>query len=160
MAVHTHHDVVDTPGGQTTAVARTRHFSPGQLLSGAVGLVLVVFGIMAVVRTGVDSSLNTPGTDIMGLAHSTWIGFAELGAGLLLLVGSADVTMRGVAGAIGALLVIAGVVVAAGTSQLLRDIGTERATGWFLAVMGGIALLGSMIPSLSRTDRAVATDRR
>src|SRR5690348_2987106 len=111
MALYTHRDTVDTPYERTTAVARTRHFSPGQLLTGAVGLVLVIFGIIAVVRTGVDGSLNTPPSDILGLTHSSYVGFAELAAGLLLLIGSADASFRGVGAVIGALMLIAGIVV-------------------------------------------------
>jgi hypothetical protein len=159
MAMYTHHDVVDTPQARTTEVARARHFSPGQLVTGAVGVVLVIFGIIAVTRTGVDGSLNRPPTEILGLTHSAWVGFAELAAGLLLLVGSADAAFRGVAGVVGALMVVGGIVVAAGTTKMLLQIGTERSTGWFFAVMGGIAILGSMLPSLVRTDRAVTTDR-
>src|ERR1700753_2378932 len=97
MSVYREQEVVDTPVGRTTAVAHTRRFSPGQMLSGGVGLLLAVVGIIAVTRTGVDSTLNTPVTSIVGLTHSAIIGFIELGAGLLLLVGSADAAFRGFA---------------------------------------------------------------
>jgi membrane-bound ClpP family serine protease len=159
MAFYAHRDEVDTPHQRTTAVARTHHFSPGQLLTGAVGAVLVIFGVIALVRSGVDGSLNTPPSDILGLTHSAYVGFAELALGLLLLIGSANVAYRGVAGAVGALMVIGGIIVAAGTNKMLLQIGTERATGWFFVVMGAIAILGSMLPSLYRSDRTVSTER-
>ena len=159
MALYTHRDEVDTPNQRTTAVARTRHFSPGQILTGVAGAILVIFGVIALVRTGVDGSLNTPPTNILGLAHSAYVGFAELALGLLLLLGSADVAYRGVAGAVGALMVIGGIIVAAGTNKMLLQIGTERATGWFFVVMGAVSILGAMLPTLYSSERAVTTDR-
>jgi hypothetical protein len=158
MATYEHRDVVDTPHERTAAVARTHHFSPGQLLSGAVGVLLVIVGIIAVTRNGIDGSLEAPTTDIFGLAHSSLVGLVEIGAGLLLLVGSASRSARSVAGFVGALLIVAGIVVAAGTSSLQSDLGTETSTGWFLAVMGAIALLGSLLPSIVRSDREVTSD--
>jgi len=157
MATYEQRDVVDTPQARTSAVARTRRFSPGQLVTGAVGVVLVIVGILAVTRAGIDGSLDTPTTDILGLTHSALGGLVEIGAGLLLLVGSASATSRGVAAFIGAALVIAGIVIAAGTTGLLQDLGTESSTGWFLAVMGGIALLGALVPTFVRSDRAVSS---
>ena|SRR5215207_7297949 len=164
MASYEHRDVVDTPQSRTAAVSRTRHFSPGQILTGIVGALLVIVGIVAVTRTGIDGSLNTPPTDIFGLAHSALIGIVEIGAGLLLLVGSASPSSRGVAAFVGALLVIGGIVVAAASNGLLMDLGTEKSTGWFLAVMGGIALVGALLPTFVRSDRTVTSqdygDRR
>jgi uncharacterized membrane protein HdeD (DUF308 family) len=159
MALYEHRDVVDTPAGRTTSLARTHRFSPGQILSGLVGLLLVVFGVIAVTRTGIDSSLNTPVRDIMGLAHSAWVGLFELLMGLLLLIGSADISVRGVAGGVGVILFIAGIVVAAGTGEILLRIGTERATGWFAAVLGAIAVAASLLPTFLRSDRMVESDR-
>jgi hypothetical protein len=159
MSVYREQAVVDTPVGRTTAVARTRRFSPGQLLSGCVGLVLVVLGIIAVTRTGVDSTLNTPVTNVVGLTQSALVGFIELGAGLLLLIGSADAAFRGAAGFVGALLLVGGIVVAASTAKLLLDLGTSRSTGWFAVVLGAVAILGSLLPTVLRSDRTVASDR-
>jgi len=159
MSSYEHRDVVDTPQTRTSAVARSRSFSPGQLLTGAVGVVLLLMGIVAVTRTGIDGSLNTPPTDIFGLAHSALIGLVEIVAGLLLLVSSASIAARPFAGFVGVVLVIGGIVVAASTGKLLLDLGTEQATGWFLAIMGGIALLGAMVPTFIRSDREVTSER-
>jgi membrane-bound ClpP family serine protease len=95
----------------------------------------------------------------MGLAHSAWVGLFELLTGLLLLIGSADISFRGVAGGIGVILFIAGIVVAAGTGEILLRIGTERATGWFAAVLGAIAVAASLLPTFLRSDRMVESDR-
>jgi len=158
MALYEHRDVVDTPTRTTAAVARNRRFSPGQIVSGALGVLLVIMGVIAVTRCGIDGSLNTPPTDIFGLAHSSYVGIVEIIAGLLLVVGSADQAFRGVAGAVGVILFLGGIVVAAGTNKMLLQIGTERATGWFAMIVGAIAIVASMLPTFHRSERYVASD--
>ena len=153
MALYEHQESNRTPVGRAESVSRTSRFSPGQIISGVVGVVLVVFGIIAVTKTGIDSSLNTPATDIMGLTHSAYVGLAEILTGLLLILAAADSSMRPLTGVVGVLLFVGGIVVAAGTDEMLLRIGTERATGWFLMVMGAIAVLGSLMPSVVRSRR-------
>jgi hypothetical protein len=160
MALYQHQDVVDTPGGHTDTVTRAHRFSPGQVLGGAVGIVLVIFGIIAVTRTGIDSSLNSPPTQIMGLTQSALIGLIELGAGLLLVLSAADIAFRGLMGGIGALLVVGGVIVAAGTNEMLLKLGTLHSTGWFAVVLGAVAIVASAMPSFLHTDRTVRSDVR
>jgi hypothetical protein len=160
MALYQHQDVVDTPVGRTERVTRSHRFSPGQFLGGAVGIVLVLFGIVAVTRTGVDSTLNTPPTQIMGLTQSALIGLVELGVGLLLILSAADIAFRGFMGFLGALLVVGGVVVAAATNKMLLDLGTLHSTGWFAVVMGAIAIFAATLPSFLRTDQTVRSDIR
>ena len=154
-ALYEQRDVVATPEGSTSSVERVHRFSPGQWLGGAVGVVLVIFGIIAVTRTGIDSTLNTPVTNIMGLTHSAWVGIAELAVGLLLILSAADVAFRGVMGALGALLLIGGVVVAASNLKMLLDIGTNRNTGWFGLILGAITLLAAALPSINRSHRVI-----
>ena len=158
MAIYEQHDVVRTPTTRATAVTRDRRSSPGQVVSGLLGFVLVVMGVVAVTRCGIDSSLNTPPTDILGMAHSSWVGIVEIVAGLLLVVSAADEAFRGVAGAVGVILFLAGVVVAAGTDRMLLQIGTERATGWFAMSVGAIAIVASMLPTFHRSERYVSSD--
>jgi hypothetical protein len=160
MALYEHHDVVDTPAGRTSAVSRRRHFSPGQIISGLLGVLLVVMGVIAVTRCGIDGSLNTPTTQIFGLIHSSWVGIVEIVAGLLLVIGAADESFRAVSGVVGVLLFLAGVVVAAASLKLLLNIGTEHATGWFALIVGAIAIASSLLPTFSRSERYVASDER
>jgi uncharacterized membrane protein HdeD (DUF308 family) len=157
VALYEHQESNQTPVGRADSVSRTRRFSPGQIISGVVGVVLVVFGIIAVTRTGIDSSLNTPPTDIMGLAHSAYVGLAEILTGLLLVLAAADLSMRPLTGIVGVLLFIGGIVVAAGTNEMLLRIGTERATGWFLMIMGAIAVVAALLPSFVRSRRETVT---
>ena len=158
MALYEHRESNETPVSRADRVTRTSRFSPGQIISGAVGVVLVIFGIVAVTRTGIDSSLNTPPTDILGLAHSSYVGIAEIVTGLLLVLAAADISMRPLTGVVGVLLFIGGIVVAAGTNEMLLKIGTERATGWFLMIMGAIAVVAAMLPSFVRSRSDARTE--
>jgi hypothetical protein len=158
MAVYKQRDVIDTPQRQSTAVSRRFTFSPGQILGGIVGLVLVLFGILAVTRTGIDSTLNVPVTDVFGLTQSALIGLIEVGAGLLLILGAASAEFRALTGVVGVLLFIGGLIVAAGTASLLRDLGTTKDTGWFALIMGAIAMLAAALPSFVRQERVTRVE--
>ncbi len=140
-----------------TAVTTVRRFSIGQLLSGIVGLILVVFGVVALVRTGIDGTFNRPVADVVGLAHSSIIGLVELGVGLLILLGAVAWDMRALGGFMGVVLFIFGVVVIAASDEILLKLGTERTTGWFLMIMGAIAAATATLPTTTRTTRRVST---
>lgn len=155
MAAYQNRDVVETPDGATSSVTVARHFSPGQILGGLAGAVLLIVGIIAVTTNGIDSSLNQPVSKVMGLSQSSLIGLIEIGLGLLLVLSAASLAMRGLMGAIGALTLVGGIVVAAAGTKLSLDLGAEHGTGWFMVVIGAIAVLGSMMPSIMRTDRRV-----
>lgn len=150
-----HEERIDTPLGTTTETATARRISPGQVLGGMAGAVLTLFGIVAVVRTGVDANLNEPVTEIFGLTHSAYVGFFEIAVGLLLLASASSVAYRGAMGFLGALAIVAGVVVAAASVRILLEVGVQKSTGWFLVVMGAVALAGAMMPSFVRTERQV-----
>lgn len=155
MAAYEHRDVVETPIGATSSVTVGRRFSAGQIIGGLAGAVLLIVGIFAVTRNGVDSSLNQPVSDVMGLSQSALIGLIEIGAGLLLVLCAATPALRGFMGAIGALTLVGGIIVAAAGTKLSLDLGADHASGWFMAVIGAIAMLGSLMPLITRTDRRV-----
>jgi len=157
MTQYQSNEVVETGGQQTVVSARRRRFSPGQVIGGLAGLVLTVIGALAVTRSGIDSSLNQPLTDVAGLSQSALVGLIELGAGLLLIVSAASIELRGLMGFIGALLIAAGIVTAASSTTMLNDLGTEKASGWLLVVIGVVSLVAAMMPSFIRRDRTVSS---
>lgn len=152
---HRHHDLIDTPVGATRATTESRRFSPGQVVSGGLGALLTVMGIVAVTRAGIDSTLNQPVTDFLGITHSSYVGLFEIFCGLVLLLGATGPTYRGATGFAGALLIVGGVVVAAGNLRILLEVGAERATGWMAVVFGAVAIAAAMLPSVSRSSRVV-----
>lgn len=157
MSVSHHRDVVSAPGGTTRATTASHRFSPGQVLSGLLGIVVAIMGIVAVTRAGIDGSLNQPVTQIFGITHSSYVGLFELAAGLLLLVGATSAAARALTGFVGGLMVIGGVVLAAGNLRILLDVGAKQSTGWMLVVFGAVAIVAAMIPSFVRSERVVET---
>jgi len=143
--------------GEKTTVTTVRRFSIGQLLSGIVGSILTVFGVVALVRTGIDGTFDRPVVDVVGLAHSSIIGLVELGVGVLILLGAVARDMRALGGFMGLLLFIFGVVVVAASDEILLKLGTERTTGWFLMIMGAAAAATAALPTTTRTTHRVST---
>lgn len=156
---HDHH-VVDTPDGYVAESVESRSrfaMSPGQLLGGAVGLVTTVIGVLAVTRSGIDSTLNVPVTSVAGLHQSAMVGIGEIVLGLLLVAGAATAWDRALMGFVGGLMFIGGIVVAAASIKMLGDLGTDHATGWTMLVGGVIAMVGAMMPTFVR-DTSVRRD--
>lgn len=158
--MHRDRDIVETPEG-SSEVRTTRSrisMSPGQLLGGAVGVISVIIGMIAIVRSGIDGSLNTPVVNVAGLHQSAVVGIAEVVLGLLLVAGAASVWNRALMGFTGGVMFIAGIVVAAASIKLLGDLGTDHATGWTMIVGGVIAMVAAMMPTFVR-DSAVRERR-
>ena len=47
--------------------------------------------------------------------------------------------------------------VAAGNARILLEVGAETGTGWMFVVLGAVAILAAMLPSLVRSTRVVDT---
>ncbi len=159
MSVVEHHDVVDTGDARTeTTVATSRLVvSPGQVIAGVLGLVIGVIGIMAVSRGGIDSSLNVPMVRTAGLDQSAMLGLAELGVGLLLILGALNDEARGLIVGVGVVMVLGGVFLGAAGTTILRDVGTVHRTGWVIMTGGIIAIVAGSLGRMVRTRHSVKT---
>ena len=160
MSVVEHHDVVETGGARTdTRVATSRLVvSPGQIIAGALGLVIAVIAIMTLSRGGIDSSMNVPMVHTAGLDQSAMLGAAELAAGLLLILGALSFAARGLIVTIGVVMVLGGVFIGAASTTILRDLGTVHGTGWVLMVGGIIAIVAGSLGRVIRTRHSVKTN--
>ena len=117
---------------------RTWTFAPGQIVSLVVGIGLVALGVVAMVRAGIDGSFATPVVDVLGFTHTAWLGLAEVGAGLLLILAG---------------MVIAGVLVVAETSAMPEELGIEKDYGWMLVLLGALVSLAAMALPVWRSRR-------
>jgi len=162
MSVVEHHDVVDTGDTRTdTRVATSRMVvSPGQVIAGVLGVVIAAIGIMAMSRGGLDSSLNEPMVRTAGIDQSAMLGAAELGVGLLLILGALSYAARALIVGVGVLMVLGGVVLGAGGTTILRDVGTVHGTGWVIMVGGIIAIVAGSLGRMIRTRHSVKTNRQ
>lgn len=152
-----HDEVVDTPSGGVAESTRTSRFAmgPGQILGGITGVVVTVFGVLAMTRAGVDSTLNAPAVDVAGFAQSAALGIGEVLAGLVLIAGAVSVWNRALMGAVGGLMFIGGIVIAAASDQLLVDIGTDHRSGWLILVGGVVAMVSAASPVMVHSARRV-----
>lgn len=151
MSIH-HHERVDTPTGSAERVVEARRFSPGQVIGGVCGIIMTIVGVVAVINSGVDSSLNEPLANSFGLEQSAAVGIAEIVLGLLILVGASTLAYRGAMGFFGAISLIAGVVIVAASATILGDIGSDRGTGWFGVIIGAVVIAASLIPSFTTSS--------
>jgi hypothetical protein len=157
MSVVEHHDVVETGDTRTdTRVSSSRLVvSPGQVIAGILGLVMAVIGIMAVARGGIDSSMNEPMVNTVGLDQSAMLGAAELGLGLLLILGALNYAARGLIIGVGVVMVLGGVFIGAAGNDILHNLGTVQGTGWVIMVAGIIAIVAGSLGRMIRTRHSV-----
>jgi len=119
--------------------------TPAQILSAIGGLVLIAFGVFAVVRAGLSSPLSDPQVQVLGLQHTAAIGLVELAVGAVLVLCALSPATRALSALIGIALVVAGIVLLAGSDQLLADLHTEAALGWLGVIVGGVVLLSALV---------------
>ncbi|HEX6786780.1 MAG TPA: hypothetical protein VF076_06260 [Acidimicrobiales bacterium] len=119
--------------------------TPAQILSAIGGLVLIAFGVFAVVRAGLSSPLSDPQVQVLGLQHTAAIGLLELAVGAVLVLCALSPATRALSALIGIALVVAGIVLLAGSDQLLADLHTEAALGWLGVIVGGFVLLSALV---------------
>ena len=162
MSVVEHHDVVETGDTRTdTKVAASRLVvSPGQVIAGVLGLVIATIGIITLSRGGIDSSLNEPMVRTAGLDQSAMLGAAELGVGLLLILGALSYAARALIVGVGVVMVLGGVVIGAGGTTILRDVGTVQGTGWVIMIGGIIAIVAGSLGRMIRTRHSVKTNQQ
>jgi hypothetical protein len=159
MSVVEHHEVVESGDLRSdTKVATTRLVvSPGQVIAGALGLVIAIVGVIAVARGGIDSSLNVPIVRAGGFDQSAMLGSIELGLGLLLILGALSYAACGLIVAVGVIMVLGGVLLGASGPTILHDVGTVHGTGWAIMVGGIIAIVAGSLGRIIRTRRSIKT---
>lgn len=160
MSVVQHHDVAESGDVRTDTKTATSRLvvSPGQVIAGALGLVIAVIGVMSVSRGGIDGSLNVPMVRVAGIDQSAMLGAIELGLGLLLILGALNSAARGLIVGVGVVMVLGGVLLGAAGQTILDDVGTVHGTGWVIMVAGIIAIVAGSLGRMVRTRHSVKTN--
>jgi hypothetical protein len=145
---------------------RTWTFAPGQLISLIVGVGFVAVGLLAMVRAGIDGSFETPVVEVLGLTHTAWLGLAEVGLGVLLILAGTGAWGRPLSVILGVAMVIAGVLIGAAPEEMPAELGVEEDFGWALAVLGALVAVAALVLPVWRSHRVkrngelVSDDRR
>jgi len=142
-----------TVSGTTKATQRYWAFAPGQLVSLIVGVGFVIVGVLALVRAGLDGSMDTPVVEVLGYTHTAWLGVAEIGLGLLLVLAGTGAWGRSLSVLLGVAMAIAGVLVIAEPSEMPEELGLEKAYGWPLVILGAIVAVAALALPVWRTQR-------
>ena len=146
-------DVDRTDDDTFTVRERTHTFAPGQLVSLAVGVGFVAFGLVAMIRAGIDGSFANPVVDVLGFSHTAWLGLAEVGLGALLILAGTGAWGRPLSVLLGAGMVIAGVLVLAEPGEMPEELGLEKDYGWLLVLSGALVALCALILPVWRSHK-------
>lgn len=151
-----HLDVVATP--IPAAQVRTQYasrFTPDAIVGSAVGLILLVVGLLAVTRAGFDGPMSTPVREVLGFTHTTTLGLIEIGIGACLLISSAMVSRSGEI-FFGGVLGIAGFVGAVQTESFTKALALESSMAWLAVAASVVTVLAALLlPRVSRTATTV-----
>ena len=121
------HVVVEHPAAPVvvapaTAVRTTsyRRFAPDAVIAAAVGLVVMIVGLLAVVRGGFDGPMEDPVVEVLGFTHTTTLGLIEVVLGGLLLICGVSAWRSG-ALFFGSIMAIGGFIGAVQTESFAAD---------------------------------------
>jgi hypothetical protein len=123
---------------------QTWAFAPGQVVSFAVGVAAVAVGVLALVRAGVDGSLDTPTVGVLGYTHTAWLGVAEIAVGAVLMLAGTGPRGRPLSILIGAAAVVTGVVIIAEPDRTPAQLGLEKNFGWPMIGAGALVALAAI----------------
>ena len=146
-------EVARTEDDSFTIRERTSTFAPGQLVSLVIGVGFVAVGLVAMIRAGIDGSFGNPVVDVLGFSHTAWLGLAEVGLGVLLVLAGTGPWGRPLSVLLGAGMVVAGVLVLAEPAQMPDKLGLEKDYGWVLLLSGALVALCSLILPVWRSHK-------
>ena len=139
------------------ATSSGRRLAVDSVVVGIVGVALMIIGLIAIARAGVDGSMEQPVVKVLGFTHTATLGFIEAGIGLCLLIAAAA-TSKSAAIFFGLVLGIGGVVGAAQADSFRRSLALQSGLAWLAVVAALVVVLVSLlIPRLAtRTTRVEA----
>lgn len=149
----------EQPAAVVRTAVSTRRWALDSILTGLIGGVLAVVGLVAVTRAGVDSPLSEPVTQVLGFDHTAGLGFIEIGIGALLLLAAAFAS-RGLAVFVGTVTIIGAVVGAIEADRFRDRLALEEAHAWWMVVVGALVVAVSLLvprwsTRVSRVDTGV-----
>ncbi len=118
-------------------------FAPDAMVAAGVGLVILLFGLLAITRGGFDGPMHLPVVSVMGFTHTTTLGLLEVIIGGCLLISGAT-RSRSAALFFGSVLGIGAFVGAVQTESFRRSLALESGFAWLL-VLGGVAVVLSAL---------------
>jgi vacuolar-type H+-ATPase subunit I/STV1 len=142
---------------------RGRHWSPAQIVALVVGVAAVVFGIVALAKTGIHGDeLRSPHREVWSFHHTPLLAVVEIGFGVLLVLASVSPgASRAFSALLGALAVTFGVLIVADAwpARMHRWFGVHHRNGWLFVITGGVVVIaGLVLPTFTRPETRVVRE--
>jgi hypothetical protein len=132
---------------RTKMIERDTLWSPSQIAPLAGGVVLIIFGLAAIIKGGLGGAVDAPVVSVFGYAHTPLLGLIELGAGILFVIAGLVPYGRTPGIVLGVLTAIGGGLILADLNWVNRHLTTDSDFGWILiAIGGGVAVLLAVLP--------------
>ncbi|MEO5973991.1 MAG: hypothetical protein ABIQ38_02125 [Ilumatobacteraceae bacterium] len=140
---------------QQVSTTSSSRFAPDSIITGLIGLVMVVVGLIAVTRAGFDGPMSEPVIRVFGFTYTSTLGLIEIGLGLCLLLSAAARSRSGEL-FFGAVLGIAGFVGAIQTESFRKSLALEPGMGWLAVVAGSVIVVAALLlPRISKNSTTI-----
>lgn len=126
-------------------------WTPAQILALVLGVVFVVLGGVALLRTGIGTNVFEPTATVAGLAYTPLLGMIEVVFGLILLAAGAFPGASDAVVFLGVLALAFGLLLVIEPGAFQESLAAGEAHGWFYVVCGGLAAAtGLLTPTIMR----------
>lgn len=138
------YQLVEPVSYQQVKTAYAPTVSPDTIIAAIVGLALLLVGLIAVIRAGLDAPFSEPVIQVAGFAHTAVLGMVELAFGLCLLASAAGRSRSGET-FFGGLLAVAGFVGAVQTESFASNLALESSLAWLVFIAGAVVMIAALV---------------
>ena len=115
-------------------------WTPGRLISGSIGLLLVVMGAVALFRLLPSEFLGTAQVEVLGVGHTVLMAVIAIGLGLLFVAESVYFASSGLT-ILGIVALSFGLIVVVEPNVFREPLGIGDPGGWLYAIIGIVSIL-------------------
>jgi len=149
---------------QEVVVRQGTAWSPAQIVGFVIGAAAIAFGVVALVRTGLDADeWFSPVETVLGFEHTQLLAVCEIGFGVLMLLSALSPAGRPLMALLSLIALAFGIVVVADAwaGRIDRWFGVTDGNGWLYIVVGGFGLVAALLlPTVAGHERRHVTERR
>ena len=136
--------VAAAPAVTTIAASSASRFEPDAFIAGAIGLVLLVIGLIAAIRAGFSGPMSVPVVKVLGATHTTTLGLIEVVIGVVLMA-AAGARSRGGEMFGGIVLGVAGFIGAVQHSSFVKPLALQTSWAWIATIAGAVVVLVALL---------------
>ena len=142
-------DMLPAPGPDRAEINRRVGQGIGQLMLLGAGIMLLVFGGLALSQTGFEFGAEANQASVAGFHHTALMAIIDLGLGFVLVSAGARSRLDwGSVRLLGGISLAFGVVLLAEPAVLHSWLGTRAATGWLFVIVGAAMLVAAVVHPL------------